>query len=546
SKYQPIDGSCHNQVHPQWGKANTPFQRILPNAYADGVYEPRKAVNGTQLTSPRVISTTVIQRPTRTSDDYTLVLMTWGQFITHDMTKSSSFTSADGQTPQCCNVTSGGPLDAELLHPFCLPIHIPEDDSFYSQYNQTCMTFVRTHIGGDYSCSLGHAEQLNSITHWLDGSMVYGSSLSELNNLRVGEEGLLKYSTTDGKELLPLRPGCSTCYFAGDARALENPQLTIIHTLMMREHNRIARALKKLNPLWDEETLFQETRRIVVAELQHITYNEYLPAMLGEKAMEDFKLKPSTVGVQYNEENAVNPSILNEFAAAAFRIGHSQVQGSLVLYDENNQEVTDQSFTLSNSFFNSSMVPQPGFIDNAIRGLTKQVPSSVDVEYTSQLTNLLFKGSNAFGMDLVSLNVQRGREHGIPDYNTVRAFCGLPKAASFEDLSNEIEQQTIDTLKSVYDSVDDIDLYIGCLSESSKPVAGSVLGPTALCIIANQFAIIKNNDRYFYDVTNQISSFSTAQYDEIRKSASLARIMCDNNNGDINTVQPNAFRAPIR
>lgn len=123
----------------------------------------------------------------------------------------------------------------------------------------------------------------------------------------------------------------------------------------MREHNRIARALKKLNPLWDEETLFQETRRIVVAELQHITYNEYLPAMLGillqklitnfsrsrvllslhskligEQAMEDFKLKPSTVGVQYNEETAVNPSILNEFAAAAFRIGHSQVQGSLV------------------------------------------------------------------------------------------------------------------------------------------------------------------------------------------------------------------------
>ncbi|XP_046635692.1 peroxidase-like [Daphnia pulicaria] len=432
------------------------------------------------------------------------------------------------------------------------------------------MTFVRTHIGGDYSCTLGHAEQLNSITHWLDGSMVYGSSLSELNNLRVGEEGLLKYSTTDGKELLPLRPGCSTCYFAGDARALENPQLTIIHTLMMREHNRIARALKKLNPLWDEETLFQETRRIVVAELQHITYNEYLPAMLGillqklitnfsrsrvllslhskligEQAMEDFKLKPSTVGVQYNEETAVNPSILNEFAAAAFRIGHSQVQGSLVLYDENNQEVTDQSFTLSNSFFNSSMVPQPGFIDNAIRGLTKQVPSSVDVEYTSQLTNLLFKGSNGFGMDLVSLNVQRGREHGIPDYNTVRAFCGLPKAASFEDLSTEIEQQTIDNLKSVYDSVDDIDLYMGCLSESSKPVAGSVLGPTALCIIANQFAIIKNNDRYFYDVTNQISSFSTAQYDEIRKSASMARIMCDNNNGDINTIQPNVFRAPI-
>jgi hypothetical protein len=71
--------------------------------------------------------------------------------------------------------------------------------------------------------------------------------------------------------------------------------------------------------------------------------------------------------------------------------------------------------------------------------------------------------------------------------------------------------QTIDNLKQVYDSVDDIDLYIGCLSESSKPVNGSVLGPTAVCVIAKQFSIIKNNDRYFYDVTNQINSLTTGK-----------------------------------
>ncbi|XP_046451982.1 peroxidase-like [Daphnia pulex] len=543
-KYRPIDGSCHNLARPDWGKANTPFQRALPNAYADGVFEPRNS--STELKSPRAVSTTFIKPGLTTAADFTLMLMTWGQFITHDLTKASSFTSADGKTPQCCNATSGQPLNPDLLHPFCLPIDIPANDTFYSQHGQACMQFVRTQIGADYACTLGHAEQLNSITHWLDGSMIYGSSSSELNNLRLGQGGELKNSTTsDGMELLPLAPSCSdaTCYYAGDVRAQENPQLAIVHTVMMREHNRIARALKLLNPLWTEEVLFQETRRIVIAELHHITYTEYLPAMLGEQAMRDYNLNPAAVDTfaTYDETTAKDPSIWNEFAASVFRVGHSQVQGTLVLYDAN--DVQDQTFTLSSYFFDASKLPEPGFIDSAIRGLTKQMPLAVNAEYTSQLTNYLFKGSNPYGMDLVALNVQRGREHGIPDYNTVRAFCGLPKASTFDDLINEIDQATIDSLKNAYNSVDDIDLYIGCLAESARPVNGSLLGPTGLCVVARQFAVTKNNDRFFYDVGSQTNSFTLVQLNEIRKT-SLARILCDNNNGDVSTMQPKAFRAP--
>ena len=119
-----------------------------------------------------------------------------------------------------------------------------------------------------------------------------------------------------------------------------------------------------------------------------------------------------------------------------------------------------------------------------------------------------------------------------------------------------------------YASVDDIDLYIGCLAESSLPVNGSLLGPTGLCVVARQFAVTKNNDRFFYDVGNQVNSFTMgncnvstragdcpndhsadvflAQLDEIRNTASLARIMCDNNNGNVSAMQPEAFRAPTR
>jgi peroxidase len=133
---------------------------------------------------------------------------------------------------------------------------------------------------------------MNSVSHYIDLSHVYGNSEEECNSLRVGKGGLLAYTYRGNRVVLPThmndKGGCSkdcpmsSCYKSGDSRVNQNPGLSLLHIIFLREHNRIASELYKINPQWDDEYLFQETRRILIACYQHIVYNHYLPIMLGK------------------------------------------------------------------------------------------------------------------------------------------------------------------------------------------------------------------------------------------------------------------------
>ena len=116
----------------------------------------------------------------------------------------------------------------------------------------------------------------------------------------------------------------------GDARVNEQPNLAMMHTLFLREHNRVARKLGEINPQWEDETLFQESRRIVVAEWQHIVYNEWLQILLGQENMNRFGLYPLTKGFSNSYKTNFDPRIKNSFAAAAFRIGHTMIPATIM------------------------------------------------------------------------------------------------------------------------------------------------------------------------------------------------------------------------
>lgn len=554
-RYRTYDGSCNNLRHTGWGKSNTPYTRLLPPDYEDGVSEVRKTgVTGGILPNPRTVSLATIKWSEKPDNKATVMLMQWGQFIDHDLSLAATtpMLTPQGTSIDCCNRKLL--TDPKFKHPACISILLPDDDPFYARFNVGCMNLVRNAPSPPIGCRLRAREQLNQLSHFIDGSMIYGNEEQQAFGLRQFQGGLLKSSRINGNEFLPfdgrIGEGCilptsgirrgMRCFVAGDNRVNELTGLVTTHALFLREHNRVAKILWSLNPNWSDEKVYQEARRIVIAEIQHITYNEWLPLLLGPVIMRDFKLELSQTNggysIEYDQET--DPSIINEFAGAAYRL-HSLVQGAFNFQTVDGQMI--QQFKLRHIFNNPASLYREGNYDGCIHSMINDPSQSLDNHFSEELTNHLFQDTNSsFGMDLVTINIQRGRDHGIPGYNFFRQACGLSKIQSFRQLDNVMVDGAGQLFSQLYSHVDDIDLFIA--GNYEKKLKDAMVGPVFACIIGEQFRRLKGGDRYWYENGNQAGAFTPSQLSEI-KHASLARIICDNSDS-IERTQPLAFLRP--
>lgn len=331
AKYRTSNGTCNNKDNPHtFGVAFRPFRRSINPDYADGISQPRCDKNGEPLPSARQVSLQIHRPSYQTDPHFTVMLAVWGQFLDHDITATAGSQGINGEPIECCLVNDNG-----NLHPECFPVPIDNEDPFFQQYNVTCMNFVRSAPAP--TGHFGHREQLNQATAFIDGSVVYGSTDEKQKALRTMEGGKLRMlMQNNNRTLLPVskdpNDGCNEdaenakgryCFDSGDARANENLHLTSMHLIWARHHNYIADNLKQLNPHWDDERIFQESRKILGAQMQHITYNEFLSVVLGKQSSEKFGIisQPSSNKDTYN--SSVDPSIANHFAAAAFRFAHT-------------------------------------------------------------------------------------------------------------------------------------------------------------------------------------------------------------------------------
>ncbi|CAB3250571.1 unnamed protein product [Arctia plantaginis] len=542
-KYRRLDGLCNNLQHPTWGATMAPFQRLLGPLFSDGINAPRIAHHGRDLPLSRVVSRTM--HPDEGFHDHagTVMVIAWGQFMDHDYTLTGTPLDPKSRNDpeECCN------RPPHLKHPYCNEIRIPDDDYFYRLFGVKCIDFVRGFPSPRPGCRLGSRVPFNTLTGSIDGNTVYGVTEKFARKLRTGFGGLLRmnpiFKEYGLKDLLPLKldipeEGCTRpndnmyCFEAGEIRVNEQLVLTVMHTLMAREHNRVANALAEVNPHWDDETLYQEARRINIAEIQHITYNEFLPILLGKDVMEKFGLVLEKKGYWDGYDTEVNPDVIDAFAAAAYRFGHSLLPTAVERWSKAHKFIASKR--LSDLIRRPFDLYRAGVLDEYVMGLMNQVAQAMDDSITQEVTNHLFKKvGSRFGMDLVSFNMQRGREFGLPGYMEFRKFCGLPHADTFQDLFGSMPNKTVLKYETIFDHPIDVDLWSGGVSE--RPLPGSMLGPTFACIIATQFSYSRRGDRFWFELPNQPSSFTPEQLTEIRKSR-LARVICDNTD-IIDTVQ---------
>ena len=537
------DGTCNNLEHPTQGASETPFARILPPRYEDGLFMPNglrqsqfrdnRFRNGSftpPYPSARLVSSTIIRDRQEEDDVNTHLLMQIGQFIDHDLDLTVEFPSAEVDTA-CENFR-----DCEI-NSMCAPIQVPEDDDNFgvdTPRGGNCLPFARTVPAcPNIAFAFVPREQVNELTHYIDGSQIYGSDELVALALREMSDGLLKTSPalpdeSQTQDNLPTSSfECprdqSTCFIAGDIRVNEQVSLTVMHTVWVREHNRVARQLKTLNPSFDDERLYQDARRIVVAEWQQVIYEEYLPIILGP----NHGLPPY---VEYQPD--VDASVPNSFATAAYRFGHSQIQPQFERLDESGQSISRGPLNLVDAFMNPQEFIDGGGVNPIARGWISQPGRRLDEFLNSVLTTQLFEIEPGMGMDLATLNVQRGRDHGLAPYLVWKNYCEDRFGLS-SDFANELTKIRI---LQTYGSLETVDLFVGALAE--EPLPGAVVGATLGCIFNLTFTRLRAGDRFWYQNT-ELNVFTDAQLAEIERT-SMARILCDNT--DIQLIQANPFQ----
>lgn len=448
-EFRTIDGAGNNLAHPLENAAGQPLDRIGSAHFVDGVSVPIETVD------PRAISNGVVGQgdpEVPNKQGLSGFMYAFGQFVDHDLDR----------------------VDSDGVHH--MDIHVGAGDPTFPDGTVIPLTRAVVAPGtGEGTTHPGTA--VDSITGWLDLSQVYGSDPVTAASLKASDGAHL--ATSAGNDL-PIGP--SGMFQAGDVRVAENPDLSALHTLFMREHNFQVDQLHTEHPELTSAQLYDQARAITSAEYAHIVYDEFLPHLLGKGAIKDFH--------GYNPD--AHATLSEEFTGAAFRFGHSIVSDEIAGVDNKGVEI--KASALKDAFFVPPAVfDEFGGAGALLRHLYDDTAPTMDARIVDGLREFLADPPAA--LDLAATNIQRGHDLGLGTLNETRTALGLHPYTDFNQITND--KQTVDAMKTVFGDINKVDLWTGGLAE--KATGGGIVGQTFHDIIAKEFTDLRDGDRFFYE-----------------------------------------------
>ncbi|GMH41900.1 hypothetical protein BSKO_09810 [Bryopsis sp. KO-2023] len=519
-EFRTATGYCNNVANHDWGSINTPMRRL---SYSDP--DPRYLAENSDgipvdhsRPSARKVSNYLLNQyqDVESKAGVNMLWVSFGQFLDHDVTLNSAY----------------GPQ-----HPLHVPYHIPvrADDHYFDQnandanckntvdyngnYDETVDTGAAPEEGApvcEYkSIAFFRSEkylykgdpikpfiQYNTQTAYADLSQVYGNTAAKIKHLREFKHGMLKVSPDNllpyngkhgvGISLAVEAEDEETAGVAGDVRCNEQPYLTMLHVMWVREHNKIAYELHELFPDWGDERLYQEARKVAIAEYQAILYKQWLPFLIGFEALGPYK----------GYQQCVDPTISSFFATCAFRFGHTMVTRELKACDYHLHDL--RTYKLEETLFADDVWTQDEVnFDTLFLGAHKLPAEESDAQIQNALRNHLFsdfKEGTSPGFDLAAANIQRCRDHSCPSWTSARKNFKLELPSSWRDL-----KQFLDNPRDVYRIIRlygyrnlyNLDPFPLGLMEKKFP--GALVGSLFQRAIADQFWRLREGDRFYYE-----------------------------------------------
>ena len=493
------DGSWNNLADPKEGAAGTRFPRNVANSAI------RPETGDTLMTpNPRELSRTFLARGKEMKEVPFLNLLaaSWINFQNHDW------------------VHHGEPLPNEVHE-----IPLAEDDPARKKHWQTKMFVGKTQA--DPTRMLDRDQTpitfINEVTHWWDGSQIYGSDQKTLDKLRTGADGKLRL---DDAGNLPLddkgieQTGFTRNWWIG---------LTMLHTLFTREHNAICDRLGEAYPDWDDARLFGVARLVNAAVMAKIHTVEWTPAILPNRGL-DSGLNANWYGLFTNmlrtgkdrktvaDINVRNPEMggvvgnpidkhgqpygLTEEFVEVYRL-HSLLPETIKVRSLSDAGAMEEvPFVETRQAGSGKLTGRTSMADLFYSFGVQQPGQLVLNNYPNFMRELSIPGNPLF--DMGAVDILRARERGVPRYNEFRRQLGLNPIRRFDDLTDDRKQ--VEKLKAVYGDqpvdVEKLDLLIGTLGEGHRPT-GFGFGETLFQIFILNATRRLQADRFYTDDYNE-------------------------------------------